>query len=118
MLHPLHATSNCIIVSLNVTASIVPLGIHIQNGDVIIQNVRTKQAETKNADIGYNVLTGEYVDMISAGIIDPAKVTRGALENAASIAAMILTTEALITDIPEPEPSMPPGGPGGGMGGF
>jgi chaperonin GroEL len=55
---------------------------------------------------------------VGAGIIDPAKVTRGALENAASIAAMILTTEALITDIPEPEaPPMPPGG-GPGMGGM
>ncbi|NDJ54979.1 MAG: chaperonin GroEL, partial [Chloroflexi bacterium] len=56
--------------------------------------------------------------MIEAGIIDPAKVTRGALENAASIAAMILTTEALITDIPEPEPAMPAGGDMGGMGGM
>jgi chaperonin GroEL len=56
--------------------------------------------------------------MVEAGIIDPAKVTRGALENAASIAAMILTTEALITDIPEPEPPMPPGGGAGGMGGM
>jgi chaperonin GroEL len=62
------------------------------------------------------VMAGEYTDMVKAGIIDPAKVTRGALENAASIAAMILTTEALITDIPEPEPPMPP--PGGGMGGM
>jgi chaperonin GroEL len=63
-------------------------------------------------------MTGEYVNMLEAGIIDPAKVTRGALENAASIASMILTTEALITDIPEDEPEMPagaggPGGPGG-----
>ena len=58
--------------------------------------------------------------MIKAGIIDPAKVTRGALENAASIAAMILTTEALITDLPEPEPMGMPGGgmPPGGMGDF
>jgi chaperonin GroEL len=62
------------------------------------------------------VMAGEYTDMVKAGIIDPAKVTRGALENAASIAAMILTTEALITDIPAPEPAMPPGG--GGMGGM
>ena len=71
-----------------------------------------RQKEQKNKNIGYNVMTDEYVDMIEAGIIDPAKVTRGALENAASIAAMILTTEALITDIPEKEkaPSMPPGG--------
>ena len=64
-------------------------------------------------------MTGEYVDMVKAGIIDPAKVTRGALENAASIAAMILTTEALITDVPEEShgPAMPPGGGMGGMGG-
>lgn len=85
------------------------------NGDVIIQNVRRIQEEKNNRRIGFNVLTGEYVDMIKAGIIDPAKVTRGAVENAASIASMILTTEALITDIPEEEKPMPagPGGPGG-----
>jgi len=53
------------------------------------------------------VLKDEYVDMVDGGVIDPAKVTRGALENAASIAAMILTTEALITDIPEPEKPAP-----------
>ncbi len=88
-----------------------------QNGDVIIQNVRRAQAEKGDTNIGYNVMTGEYVNMIKAGIIDPAKVTRGALENAASIASMILTTEALITDIPEKEaPPMPGGDPGmGGM---
>ncbi len=92
-----------------------------QNGDVIIQHVMLKQEAAGDRNIGYNVLTGEYVNMIKAGIIDPAKVTRGALENAASIASMILTTEALITDIPEEEPAMPMGGgaPGmGGMGGF
>ena len=88
-----------------------------QNGDVIIQNVRRAQAEAKDSNIGYDVLTGQYTNMIKAGIIDPAKVTRGALENAASIASMILTTEALITDIPEEEPPMP-AGPPGGMGGF
>ncbi len=89
-----------------------------KNGDVIIQNVRHAQVEKKDDRIGYDVLSGELVDMVKAGIIDPAKVTRGALENAASIAAMILTTEALITDIPEEEPPMPMGGgmPGGGMG--
>ena len=89
-----------------------------QNGDVIIQNVRRQQDETGDPRMGYNVLSGEYVNMIDQGILDPAKVTRGALENAASIASMILTTEALITDIPEEEapPMMPPGG--GGMGGF
>ena len=83
-----------------------------QHGDVIIQNVVNKQKEQNNPRLGYDVLTGEYVDMIKAGIIDPAKVTRGALENAASIASMILTTEALITDIPSEDkmPAMPPGG--------
>ncbi len=90
-----------------------------KNGDVIIQNVRAAQKEQDDKNIGYDVLTEEYVNMLEAGIIDPAKVTRGALENAASIAAMILTTEALITDIPEEEGAgMPPMPPGGGMGGF
>jgi chaperonin GroEL len=89
-----------------------------KNGDVIIQNVRRAQEEQGDHNIGYNVLTDAYENMITAGIIDPAKVTRGALENAASIAAMILTTEALITDIPEEEKPMPGGGPDmGGMGG-
>jgi chaperonin GroEL len=83
-----------------------------QDGSVVIDSVRRQAKEKKNKNIGYNVLTGEYVDMIKAGIIDPVKVVRGALENAASIAAMILTTDALITDIPEKEkaPAMPPGG--------
>ncbi|MCA9890324.1 MAG: chaperonin GroEL, partial [Anaerolineae bacterium] len=70
--------------------------------------------------VGYNVMTGEYADMIEAGIPDPAKVTRGAVENASSIASMILTTEALITDVPEDEKPMPGGGMDGmgGMGGM
>ncbi len=91
-----------------------------KNGDVIIQNVRSAQKEQGDKNIGYDVLTEKYVNMLKVGIIDPAKVTRGALENAASIAAMILTTEALITDLPEPEGAggMPPMPPGGGMGGF
>ena len=86
------------------------------NGDVIIQNVLRAQDEAGDSSIGYNVLTGEYVNMIKSGIIDPAKVTRGALENAASIAAMILTTEALITDIPQDEAPMPGAPDMGGMG--
>lgn len=86
------------------------------NGDVIIQNVRRMQEEKDDNKIGFNVMDGQYVNMIKAGIIDPAKVTRGALENAASIAAMILTTEALITDLPEKEEPMPAGA--GGMGGM
>ncbi len=83
-----------------------------QDGSVIIDGVRRKAKELKNKNIGYNVLTDEYVDMIHAGVIDPVKVVRGALENAASIAAMILTTEVLITDMPEKDkaPAMPPGG--------
>jgi chaperonin GroEL len=83
-----------------------------QDGAVILQTVRSTQTSKKNKNIGFDVLASEFVDMLDAGIIDPAKVTRGALENAASIAAMILTTEALITDIKEEEkaPAMPPGG--------
>jgi chaperonin GroEL len=86
-----------------------------KDGSVILENVRRTQKEKKNKNIGFNVISEVYVDMIKDGVIDPAKVTRGALENAASIAAMILTTEALITDVPEKEkaPMMPPGG--GGM---
>jgi chaperonin GroEL len=71
-----------------------------QEGAVIIANVRRMQKSQKNPRIGYNVMTGEYVDMIAAGIPDPAKVTRNAVENAASIAAMILTIEALVADKP------------------
>ncbi|MEQ8674905.1 MAG: chaperonin GroEL [Aggregatilineales bacterium] len=90
-----------------------------EDGAVIIDNVRRTQKSKKNHRIGYNVMTNEYVDMIEAGIPDPAKVTRGAVENAASIASMILTTEALITDIPQDEPAMPMGDGGmGGMGGM
>ena len=79
-----------------------------QDGGVIVQEVRRKQAEQKNKNVGYDVLSADFVDMVKAGIIDPAKVTKGALENAASIAAMILTTEALITDVPEEKPPMAP----------
>ncbi len=86
-----------------------------QDGSVIIDTVRRTAIEKKNVNIGFNVLTGEYTDMIKAGVIDPVKVVRGALENAASIAAMILTTDVLITDVPAKEnaPAMPPGGMGG-----
>ncbi|NDJ60653.1 MAG: chaperonin GroEL [Chloroflexi bacterium] len=81
-----------------------------EDGAVIIQEVRRMQRDQGNHKIGYNVLTGEYRDMIEAGIPDPAKVTRGAVENAASIASMILTTEVLITDVPEENkaPAAPP----------
>lgn len=79
-----------------------------KDGSVIVENVRRAHKSEKNLSIGYDVLSDEYVDMVKAGWIDPAKVTRGALENAASIAAMILTTECLITDLPEENaPAMP-----------
>jgi chaperonin GroEL len=85
-----------------------------QDGAVIIDTVRRMSKEKDNKNIGYNVLTDDFEDMVKSGIIDPAKVTRSAVENAASIAAMILTTDALITDVPEknPAPMMPPGGGG------
>jgi len=86
-----------------------------KDGAVIVDAVRRRQKEQDNPHLGYDVLAEDFVDMVKSGIIDPAKVTKGALENAASIAAMILTTEALITDIPESEPPVPAGPPGGGM---
>jgi chaperonin GroEL len=79
-----------------------------QDGSVIIDTVRRTAAEQKNKNIGYNVLTGKYTDLIDDGVIDPVKVVRGALENASSIAAMILTTDVLITDLPEKEKPAPP----------
>jgi len=78
-------------------------------GDVVVEKVRNLKAGH-----GLNAVTGEYVDMIEAGIIDPVKVTRSALQNAGSIAAMVLTTEAIVADKPEKkEPAMPRGGMGG-----
>ncbi len=82
------------------------------DGAVIIENIR----RSRKTGYGYDALKGEYVDMIERGIIDPTKVTRSALQNAASVAAMVLTTESLVTDIPAPEPAAPAPNPGmGGM---
>lgn len=80
------------------------------DGAVVVQEIRRRQKESNNPNIGFDVLEEDYRDMFEAGIIDPVKVTRAALENAASIAAMILTTEALVSEIPEKEkaPSTPP----------
>jgi chaperonin GroEL len=80
-----------------------------KDGAVVLDTVRRMLVDKKNDRFGYDVLQGEFMDMVEAGIIDPAKVTKGALSNAASIAAMILSTEALITDIPEEEKA--PAGP-------
>jgi len=85
-----------------------------KDGAVVIEMVRQAQQSQGNTNIGYDVIADSYVDMVTAGIVDPAKVTRSAVENAASIAGMILTTEALITDKPE-EKSAAPAMPGGGM---
>ncbi|MGB0675831.1 MAG: TCP-1/cpn60 chaperonin family protein, partial [Candidatus Nanopelagicales bacterium] len=80
-------------------------------GGVVVEKVRELPAGE-----GLNAANGEYVDMVAEGIIDPAKVTRSALQNAASIAGLFLTTEAVVADKPEPAPAMPAGG--GDMGGM
>jgi chaperonin GroEL len=81
-----------------------------QEGALIVQEIRKR----KGSD-GYNVATGDYEDLVKAGVVDPTKVTRSALQNAASIAGLLLTTEALVTEIPEKEKPAPAGPPGGGM---
>jgi chaperonin GroEL len=83
-------------------------------GSVILEHLNNE----KDLTVGYDFDSNQYVDMIKAGIIDPAKVTRTALQNAASIAALLLTTECLVTDVPEKEKSAQPAMPGGGMGGM
>jgi chaperonin GroEL len=80
------------------------------DGAVVVQNVRREQKAKRNRRIGFDVMSETYDDMVNKQIIDPAKVTRGGLENAASIAGMILTTEALICDIPEKDKPAPQGG--------
>ncbi len=86
-----------------------------EDGAVIINNIAQKAKG--NANYGYDALNNAYVDMVKAGIVDPTKVTRSALLNAASVAATVLTTESLVCDIPAPEPAAPAGGAaGGGMG--
>jgi chaperonin GroEL len=82
-----------------------------EDGDEVLKKVIAK----KDPDYGFNALSGEYGSMTKMGVIDPVKVTRSALQNAASVAMMVITTEGLITDIPEEkkEPMMPPGGMGG-----
>ena len=83
-----------------------------EDGAVIIDTVRRWQKEKSDTSYGYNVLTGEFGSMLEQGVIDPVKVTRSAVQNAVSIAGLLLTTEALITDIPEEtsSPAMPGGG--------
>jgi len=83
-------------------------------GSIVVEKVR----ENKNANFGYNAQTDIYEDLVEAGVIDPTKVVRSALQNAASIAGLLLTTEAVVVEKPEDEPAMPGGMPGGGMGGM
>jgi chaperonin GroEL len=86
-----------------------------QEGSIVVARVK----EAKNAGEGYNASTDKYEDMVAAGVIDPTKVVRSALQNASSIASLLLTTEALVCDIPEEKKEAPmPGGGGGGMGGM
>ncbi|MEO0491435.1 MAG: TCP-1/cpn60 chaperonin family protein, partial [Cyanobacteria bacterium J06659_2] len=80
-----------------------------QNGAVIAERVKEK-----DFNVGYNAAVNEFADMFESGIVDPAKVTRSALQNAASIAAMVLTTECIVVDKPEPKEGAPAGGMGGG----
>ena len=86
-----------------------------QEGALIVQEVKKAKGNE-----GYNVATGKYEDLVKAGVVDPTKVTRSALQNASSISGLLLTTEALVTEIPEKDkgPAMPPGGGMGGMGGM
>ncbi len=97
-------------------ALVMPMATLAENagydGAVVVENVRREQKNKKNKRIGFDVMAEDYGDMVAKQIIDPAKVTRGGLENAASIAAMILTTECLITEIPEKEkPAAPASNP-------
>jgi chaperonin GroEL len=80
-------------------------------GAVVVDKIRAN----KDVNYGFNAETEKYEDLVAAGVIDPTKVTRCALQNAASIASLLLTTEALVSEIPEPEKAAPPPHPGGGM---
>ena len=77
-----------------------------------------KITDKNTATFGFNAQTEEYVDMIDAGIVDPAKVVRTALQDAASVAGLLITTEAMVAEAPKDKPAMPMGGGGGGMGGM
>jgi chaperonin GroEL len=94
-----------------------PLRTLVENaggeGSVVVNEVKGRKGNE-----GYNVATGEYVDLVKAGVVDPTKVTRSALQNAASISGLLLTTECVVTELPEKDKPAAPGGHGGGMGGM
>src|SRR6185436_16296981 len=84
-------------------------------GSIVLEKVK----ESKEASFGYNAATDKYEDLVKAGVIDPTKVVRSALQNSSSIASLLLTTEAMVSEIPEEKKEAPmPGGHGGGMGGM
>lgn len=95
-----------------------PIRMIVQNaggeGSIVVEKVRA----SKDKNFGYNAYSDTYEDLVLAGVIDPTKVTRTALQNAASIASLLLTTECLIVEKREKESAAPAGGPGGGMGGM
>src|SRR5213075_2838342 len=95
-----------------------PMRMIVQNaggeGSIVVEKIRN----SKETNYGYNALTDQYEDLVAAGVIDPTKVTRTALQNAASIAGLLLTTEALIVEKKEPASAGASGGPPGGMGGM
>jgi chaperonin GroEL len=95
-----------------------PIRQIVENAGVEGSIVVNKINENKSQTFGFNAQTEEYVDLLSAGIVDPAKVVRTALQDAASVAGLLITTEAMIAEIPKDKPAMPMGGPGGGMGGM
>ena len=95
-----------------------PIRQIVENAGVEGSIVVGKILENSSQTYGFNAQTDEYVDMIEAGIVDPAKVVRTALQDAASVAGLLITTEAMVAELPKDKPAMPMGGGGGGMGGM
>jgi chaperonin GroEL len=83
-------------------------------GSIVVGKILDNKSQT----YGFNAQTDEFVDMLEAGIVDPAKVVRTALQDAASVAGLLITTEAMVAEVPKEKPAMPMGGGGGGMGGM
>jgi chaperonin GroEL len=103
-------------IQIAVRAMQEPLRQIVENGGIEGSVVYHKVAESKETNYGYNAATDEYGDMLKMGILDPTKVTRTALQNAASVAALMITTEAMVAEAPKEESAA--GGMGGGMGGM
>ncbi len=96
-----------------------PIRQIVENSGVEGSIVVGKILENKSQTFGFNAQTEEYVDMIEAGIVDPSKVVRTALQDASSVAGLLITTEAMVAELPKDKPAMPMGGGGGGgMGGM